>query len=153
SVALALGLSLVGHIGFVLTFYFCACTLPGREAVPSVMAHFLVVPIGMVIEAVPLFPGGAGIGELGYGGLYAFIGADPAYGVLGSLVQRVIKWLLGLVGLGVYLWMKPSLPATNNESPTAAGVAAAHANGVAANGVIASDSLSLPRKDTHGPHQ
>jgi hypothetical protein len=30
------------------------------------MQHFLIVPIGMV----PLFPGGAGIDELGFGGLY-----------------------------------------------------------------------------------
>ena len=29
------------------------------------MQHFLIVPIGLVMHAVPLFPGGAGIGEVG----------------------------------------------------------------------------------------
>jgi hypothetical protein len=43
---------------------------PGNP-VPSLTQHFLIVPLGMVILMVPLFPGGAGIGELGYGGLYA----------------------------------------------------------------------------------
>src|SRR5262249_46593145 len=71
AVYFALGLSLIGHVGFVLTFYFSARTLwDESQKIPSLVEHFLIVPIGMVIQAIPLFPGGAGIGELGFGSLY-----------------------------------------------------------------------------------
>src|SRR5205823_12524140 len=70
SVLLALLLGLIGHVGFVLTFYFSARTLWDADQIPSLREHFLIVPVGMVIQAAPLFPGGAGIAELGFGWLY-----------------------------------------------------------------------------------
>ena len=110
SVAACMLVSWVGHVGFVLTFYFSVRTLwePG-ERIPELWQHFLVVPIGLVINAMPLFPGGAGIGELGFGGLYRWLDCDAAIGVLGSLVQRVIMWSWGAAGYLVYLRMKPAL--------------------------------------------
>ena len=86
-----------------------ALTAPATLAVIG----FLIVPIGMVIGATPLFPGGAGIGEAGFGGLYALVGATAAAGVLASLVQRVITWVLGLIGYIVYLRLK----ATRHPAP------------------------------------
>jgi uncharacterized membrane protein YbhN (UPF0104 family) len=109
SVFLAMMLALVGHVGFVLTFYFSARTLWDADQIPSLREHFLIVPVGMVIQAVPLFPGGAGIGEAGYGWLYQLLGYPVRSGVLGSLVQRVIFWIWGLGGYLVYLRMKPDL--------------------------------------------
>lgn len=109
SVLLALFLALVGHVGFVLTFYFSARTLWDAAEIPPWQEHFLIVPIGMVIQAVPLFPGGAGIGEAGYGWLYELVGKPARSGILASLVQRVIFWVLGLGGYLVYLRMKPAL--------------------------------------------
>lgn len=113
AVASVMLISWVGHVGFVLTFYFSALTLwdatdPGQK-IPTLAEHFLIVPIGLVISALPLFPGGAGIGELGFGALYGWLGATVACGVLGSLVQRVVTWILGAVGYLVYLQMRPSL--------------------------------------------
>jgi uncharacterized membrane protein YbhN (UPF0104 family) len=108
----------LGHIGFILAFYFSMRTLyddaPGQE-VPSLIQHFLIVPIGMVIQAMPLFPGGAGIGELGYGLLYDWLGRSEASGVLGSMVQRVLYWFIAALGLVVYLRMRNSLPANESE--------------------------------------
>jgi uncharacterized membrane protein YbhN (UPF0104 family) len=106
-------LSLAGHVGFVLLFYFSMRTLwdpsSGQE-VPTLAQHFLIVPIGMVISAIPLFPGGAGIGELGFGLLYDWLGASEASGVLGSLVQRVNLWIIGLIGYVVYKRMHLAMP-------------------------------------------
>jgi uncharacterized protein (TIRG00374 family) len=105
-------LSWIGQVFFVLLFYGCALTLwdPGSgNRIPSLAQHFLIVPIGLVIQAMPLFPGGAGIGELGFGILYGWLECPVASGVLGSLVQRVINWILGLPGLLVYVRMKASL--------------------------------------------
>jgi len=114
-----LALSWVGHVGFVLTFYCAAHALwdgtpPG--AIPTLAEHFLLVPIGLVVQAVIPLPGGVGIGELGFGALYQLLGGRYANGVLGSLVQRVATWIFGLVGYGVYLNMKahqPALPAAD----------------------------------------
>jgi uncharacterized protein (TIRG00374 family) len=113
SVLLALLLAVIGHVGFVLTFYFSARTLSAADQIPPLRDHFLIVPVGMLIEAVPLFPGGAGIAEWAYGWLYQLLHYPERSGILGSLVRRVIFWVLGLGGYLVYLRMKPELqPAT-----------------------------------------
>jgi uncharacterized membrane protein YbhN (UPF0104 family) len=112
SIAAALLLSLLGHSGFVLSFYFAAQIFqgPADEAqIPTLVEHFLLVPIGMTIQALPLAPGGMGVGEYAYGRLYEIVGKSAAAGVLGSLAQRIITWALGLVGYIIYLRMRPVL--------------------------------------------
>ena len=117
SIVAVMLISWVGHVGFVMTFYFSALTLwDNTSPIPSLAEHFLLVPIGLVIQAMPLFPGGAGIGEWGFGSLYQLFSGTKAYGVLGSLVKRVIEWGIGLVSGMVYLRMKASLPAVEEES-------------------------------------
>jgi uncharacterized protein (TIRG00374 family) len=111
AVALALVLSWIGHVGFVFAFYFSARTLYASSEIPTLAEHFLLVPIGLVIQAAPLFPGGAGIGELGYGSLYQLFGCAAACGILGSLIYRVVGWILGAFGYIVYLRMRPTLRA------------------------------------------
>jgi uncharacterized protein (TIRG00374 family) len=113
SVATVLALSWVGHVGFVLAFWCSAQVLwsPQMGAIPTLAQHFLLVPMGLVVQALFPTPGGAGGGELGFGGLYKLFGAEETMGVLGSLVQRVISWVIGLFGYLVYLRMRVSLPA------------------------------------------
>lgn len=109
-------MAIVGHICFVLTFYFSASTLvPDTRDIPSVFAHFLIIPIGMVGKAGVPLPGGIGVGELLFGKLYQWIQYDEAYGVRGSLVQRVIDWLLGFASYMVYLQMRPALIAEKEK--------------------------------------
>ncbi len=115
-------LSLAGFFGFVLLYYYSMLTLwdPGSgQEVPTLAQHFLIVPIGLVIGAVPLFPGGAGIGELGFGLLYGWVGASEASGVLGSLVQRVNMWICGLIGYVIYKRMHLALPPDGPPKPPA----------------------------------
>jgi uncharacterized protein (TIRG00374 family) len=121
SVYLALVLTWVGQVGFILGFYFGVLTLwdPHTGTVPTAAEHFLLVPIGLLIEAVPLFPGGAGIGEAGYGGLYTFFGCTAALGVLGSLVKRMLQWVFAVVGFFVSQRMHPVTvlePETDTET-------------------------------------
>jgi uncharacterized protein (TIRG00374 family) len=118
AVYLVLLLSWVGHGGFVLTFYFCVLTLwdPAGGAVPSLTEHFLLVPIGLVIGAIPGLPGGLGLGEFGFGKLYEWFGCSAHFGVVGSLVQRGVGWCLGLLGYLVYLRMRPAVRALMEEN-------------------------------------
>jgi uncharacterized membrane protein YbhN (UPF0104 family) len=118
SVAAALLISLVGHIGFVLQFYFAALTVSPADQIPDVVEQFLIVPVGMAIAAGVPTPGGVGGGEVGFGALYSMIGYNTAQGVSASLVQRIITWVVGLVGYLVYLRMKPALqPLTTEPAP------------------------------------
>jgi uncharacterized protein (TIRG00374 family) len=115
SIILSLLLSLVGHVGFVLTFYFSALTVFTPDQIPSLSTHFLIVPIGMAIQAGFPAPGGVGAGEYAFGALYRFVDYNEANGVLGALVQRVITWAVALVGYIVYLRMRPTLPKISDQ--------------------------------------
>jgi uncharacterized membrane protein YbhN (UPF0104 family) len=133
SVGLALLLSVVGHIGFVLVFFFSALTLNEAQTIPSAQAHVLVVPVGMAVSVGIPTPGGVGGGEFVYGKLYEILGYSFAAGVLGSLMQRCINWVLGLTGYLIYLRLKPGLVKTATPWKAAQqDPAATAANGVTA---------------------
>lgn len=129
AVAAVLLLSWVGHVGFVLAFYCAANVLwsPDLGPIPTLSQHFLLVPIGLVMQALIPTPGGAGGGEWSFGALYVLFGAAEANGVLGSLVQRVISWVLALVGLAVYVRLRvaPKVETEVAEAPEPALVAEA----------------------------
>ncbi len=110
SVALALALAVIGHCGFVATFYAAANVLEQETGIPSLKTHYLIVPLGMIIQAVVPTPGGVGGAEYGFGKLYELIGYTFTAGALAALVKRVIEWALGLLGYLVYLRMKANLP-------------------------------------------
>jgi uncharacterized membrane protein YbhN (UPF0104 family) len=120
-IALALGLSLVGHLGFVLGFYFSAQVfrMEGSDVIPTMAEHFLIVPIGMTWQAVFPTPGGMGGAEYVYGLLYKMVLGTKeaeARGVLGSLVYRCVVLILASLCFLVYLMTKPSAQA-NAEPP------------------------------------
>ena len=115
SIILALLLSLVGHVGFVLTYYFSALTVFKADQIPSLTTHFMIVPIGMAIQAGFPAPGGVGVGEYAFGALYKLVNSQEVNGVLGALVQRVITWTVALAGIIIYLCTRPSLPETSKE--------------------------------------
>jgi glycosyltransferase 2 family protein len=105
SLALALGLSLMVQTGYVLAFYFTATALRAHgqaAAAPAAAEHFLVIPVGLLIQAFFPTPGGVGGGEYGFGKLYALLGRPEATGILASLLQRSISWVIGLLGCVVY---------------------------------------------------
>jgi len=119
SIIQALLLSLVGHVAFVLTYYFSALAVFSADQIPSLSTQFLIVPIGMTIQAGFPAPGGVGGGEYAFGALYKLVNYPEVNGVLGALVQRVITWAVALGGFVVYLRMRPSLPQARveQESP------------------------------------
>jgi glycosyltransferase 2 family protein len=109
SVALALGLSLISHFGFVLTFHNAVHAVVPTDEIPSPQTHLLAVPVGMVIQAGVPTPGGVGGGEVGFGWLYKKLGYAFAAGTLGSLSLRAITWIIGFLGYLVYLRMRRTL--------------------------------------------
>jgi uncharacterized protein (TIRG00374 family) len=145
SIVVTLALSWVGHVGFVTSFYCFARTLwigGDDNPMPTLTQHFLLVPIGLVIQAMPLFPGGVGIGEAGFGGLYRVLAGERAFsnGVLGALVQRVVCWTIGMAGFVVFvIWLLERRRAPTLAAPQLA-AAPVHATEPAATGIVAGEN-------------
>ena len=73
-----------------------------------------------MLGAIPLFPGGAGISEAGFGGLYALFGAPQSSGILAALVNRFVSWVIGIFGYVLCHWLpseRPQASAAGNLSP------------------------------------
>jgi uncharacterized protein (TIRG00374 family) len=118
SVYTVLALAWAANVAFVLLFYFSVLALwdpSSGQTIPSLGEHFLIVPVGLVIQTVPLFPGGAGVGEFGFGKLYEWLGCSVACGVLGSLMQRVVSWVLA--GLAYLLYARLRTPTESVATP------------------------------------
>lgn len=97
-----------------IIFYCAAQVLRDDQSIPNLLEHFLIVPLGLVIGATPMFPGGAGIGEFGFGALYSWFGTDRAMGVLASLVQRLVTWIIGISAYLVII----AIPVPKNQPTT-----------------------------------
>jgi uncharacterized protein (TIRG00374 family) len=117
AVLMGVVMSIAGHICFVLAFYFSSLTLNSEASIPTPVAHFLLVPVGMTISSAVPTPGGVGGAEMAFAFLYSLAGYDAANGVLASLVQRIVTWVLGLMGYLVYLRMKPALETVVHSQP------------------------------------
>ena len=84
--AAAVGLSLLNHLLVILTFL-AAALLIGVDL--PIGSHFLLAPPAMVLNAVPLTPGGLGITEGGFSLLYETVGSSNGaeIGLLGRAIQ------------------------------------------------------------------
>jgi len=120
SVLVALLLSLVGHLGFVLTYYFAAQMFLASSQLPSLKEQLLLVPIGMTAQAAVPLPGGLGGGEAAFNGLFDYVGF-PDTGFVASMSYRLISWGLGFLGYLVYLRMRAEVAviqqATDDTEP------------------------------------
>jgi uncharacterized protein (TIRG00374 family) len=116
TVLAALTLSWLGFGLFVPAFYYCAFTLWSPDdmgPMPTFQQHFMLVPIGLLMRAVPLFPAGMGIGEMSFAKLYSWFTADDTSettGLLGSLMQRVVEVMTGIIGFVVYVAVPARVP-------------------------------------------
>lgn len=91
----ALGLSWIAQTFMVLSFFCITQSVATDEfPSPSLGQMFLILPVGLVIMAVPLFPGGAGIAELGFGLLFGWFGANESVGITATLLNRAMVWTL-----------------------------------------------------------
>jgi glycosyltransferase 2 family protein len=91
-------LSVVGHLGFVSSLYCVAAGLEGP--LWSWRVHFVVAPLGLMINAIPISPGGLGVGEAAMQALFASVGEDGSKAFLMMLAYRAISWSLAIIGVG-----------------------------------------------------
>jgi len=111
-VALALGMSLLTHLGMIAGFYCCAKSL--NSPLPPLAEHYYFMPAAQLFASVIPLPGRVGPLEGAISLFYRLTarpGSVDAAGRIGleaALVFRVVSVLLALLGGGYYLLTRPS---------------------------------------------
>jgi uncharacterized protein (TIRG00374 family) len=126
AVTATLSMSIFVHVFNVLTYYAASQVFVPKARggdLPSLTESFLIVPVGMAVQAFFPTPGGVGGSEYGFGKLYQLLGKPEAFGVLASLAQRVLQWALGVAGYLVYLRMRPPTTMPPEREPAGVGTA------------------------------
>lgn len=100
-VAIAIALSLGNHVGIVAGAWLLAGALGIHDL--GFAPLLVVVPLATLVSAVPLLPGGWGVGEVAYAWLLTPFGVAPTEAVSLSVLLRLASLVVGLPG-GV-LWM------------------------------------------------
>jgi len=86
----AICLSLLAHVFMTIALCLTARAL-GIQAI-TLRQYFFLIPIGLAVNAIPLAPGGLGIGEIGFGWLFSLAGADGGANVALAFHVYMILW-------------------------------------------------------------
>ena len=78
--------------------YFLGGALGVTRDLVSMGDYLVLVPVANIVAAVPLAPGGWGLGELVYRELFGMIGVSAALGVAVSVTFRLRQLFMGLLG-------------------------------------------------------
>ncbi|HZJ14744.1 MAG TPA: lysylphosphatidylglycerol synthase transmembrane domain-containing protein [Chthoniobacteraceae bacterium] len=103
-------LSIVVHLGSILTFFYAAKAYASPEIrIPTAAEFFAVTPIVNTLVSLPISLGGVGVRE----GLFqVFLGnlcdVSEAVAVVISSTGYVLMLLWGLIGAAIYLFYRPS---------------------------------------------
>lgn len=94
----ALGVSLLANLLLVLVTMLGALAVVPSSWTPRM---FLVVPVGHIVNSLPLTPGGLGIGETAFNALFNLTGLRGGADAL--LCTRIWTAMVGLIGFSFYL--------------------------------------------------
>jgi uncharacterized membrane protein YbhN (UPF0104 family) len=117
-------LSAAAHFALVFSFHVGAKVFPPERpeidlaTLPELM---VVAPIGLIAQALPLAPGGVGVGEAAFAGLYRLADRPESRGVIARLAVRIAEWLLALAAWIVYFQMRKQLRAAEENAKRGGG--------------------------------
>jgi hypothetical protein len=94
----ALGVSLLANLLLVLVTMLGALAVAPSSWTPRM---FLVVPVGHIVNSLPLTPGGLGVGETAFNALFNLTGLRG--GAEALLCTRIWTAMVGLIGFSFYL--------------------------------------------------
>ena len=112
-------LSAASHFAIVVTFHVAAQVFPPEhpETDLATLSELMVIaPIGFIAQALPLAPGGVGVGEAAFAGLYHLADRPESRGVIARLSMRIAEWVLALAAWIVYFRMRKELHAAKEEA-------------------------------------
>jgi uncharacterized membrane protein YbhN (UPF0104 family) len=117
-VALCLVLSACAHFGLVLAFHSASRVFPPANPdteLATLPEHMVIAPIGFIAQAVPIAPGGVGVGEAIFGWLYKLSDRPESRGIISRLALRLTEWIFCLLGYIVYLRMRAEVREIQHE--------------------------------------
>ncbi len=100
-VALAVVMSIIGHVGFVLTLRLAMSAF--ADTLPPGRVHFMLAPLGLMMGAVPLTPGGLGLAEGAMERLFEFAGHSGALTIVMMVAYRGMQVVIAAIGMTYYL--------------------------------------------------
>jgi uncharacterized membrane protein YbhN (UPF0104 family) len=112
-------LSAASHLAMVFTFHVAARVFPPEhpEIELATLSELVVIaPIGFIAQALPLAPGGVGVGEAAFAGLYRVVDRPESRGVIARLSMRIAEWMIALAAWIVYFRMRKELRAAKEEA-------------------------------------
>lgn len=129
-IAIAAGLSLLGHVGFLSSFYLGAAAVHGGQSIPGFIDHLVGLPLPEALAAIPLTPGGVGTleGAVGYFYEQHQLATNPqstdeerknavANGLLTALAYRLATLILAAFGVVFYFAGKKELAQALHAAP------------------------------------
>ena len=118
SFGIALTLSLVAQVSAVIFFYVAGQSLGFTEVAFS--TYLFVVPIGFMIQAIPIAPAGIGVGQAGF--LFLFTLALKEQNSLGPstiTAFQVATFFYGIIGAFCYLSISRKMKTASSSLQTA----------------------------------
>lgn len=112
-------LTAASHFAMVFTFHVAARVFPPEhpETDLATLSELMVIaPIGFVAQALPLAPGGVGVGEAAFAGLYRLADRPESRGVIARLSMRIAEWVLAFAAWFVYFRMRKELRAAKVDA-------------------------------------
>jgi glycosyltransferase 2 family protein len=103
AISTAYFISIVGQIPLILSFFFFGKAI--HEESFHLIHYFLLVPISMMLTAIPISPGGLGTGELFTFKLFQVFGSTNGANVM--ILFHIGTIIFGLIGLIVILFGIP----------------------------------------------
>lgn len=128
-----MGLSLLGHMGMLSSFYFCSLALQTGTAAPGYWMHLMLIPGAELASVFVPLPGGVGALEGAVILVYqeAAIATNSAVslktaeaaGLATALAYRLISIVLAVIGAGYYMVSRSELGAvmkrdSSEQSPS-----------------------------------
>lgn len=87
----------------IIFFFIVAANSSGVESNDPVI-YFVVAPIGFILMAIPLAPGGIGIGQVAFAALYKYYSGSGTTAIVTSVsVYQILTFCLSFLGLYYYL--------------------------------------------------
>ncbi len=93
---MALALSVVAHISVILIIYIFSIKLASGLDFGQIMA---IAPLGLLVNAIPISPGGLGVGEKGFDILYSLVGGQQ--GGNAFMLSRIFIFAPALLGAAI----------------------------------------------------
>jgi uncharacterized protein (TIRG00374 family) len=118
----ALALSLIGHLGLITGFYFCALWMR-QPWVPDLTSHFYFMPTAELFSVLIPTPGGVGALEEAVSWFYVQLRPDavPASqasgaGAMAGIAFRVVTVAIATIGWGYYVSSRREISAAMEEA-------------------------------------